>query len=154
LISQPTTDQILLDCRRELLETVLPALSDPAVVVCVQMLENVLRNTAARAAHEIAWMTEECERILDYAGDVAAALPDSDGVIAAIDAAEKARNGSLHLSDVVGAYSSAGEALSCAIETAVAAGDGGLTERGVELIRARTEREQEIKGEWSMIGRG
>lgn len=154
MISQPTTDQILLDCRRELLETVLPAVSDPAVVVCVQMLENVLRNAAVRAAHEIAWMNDESELILAYARDVAATVSDSGQVAAAVKAAEDAQSGSLHLSDVVAAYSAAGEALSCAVETAIAAKDQDLSQRGVELIRARTEREQEIKGEWSMIGRG
>ncbi len=154
MISQPTTDQILLDCRRELLETVLPAVSDPAVVVCVQMLENVLRNAATRAAHEIAWMTEESEQILAYARDVAATVPGSGPVAAAIKVAEEAQSGSLHLSDVVAAYSAAGEALSCAVETAVSSGDRDLSQRGVELIKARTDREQEIKGEWSMIGRG
>lgn len=154
MISRPTTDQILLDCRRELLETVLPAVSDPAVAVCVQMMENVLRNTAARAAHEIAWMTEESEQMLAYARDVAAGGPGDADLAAAIQAAEAARSPSLHLDDVVAAYSAAGEALSCAVEAAIAAGDGALTGRGVDLIKARTDREQEIKGEWTMIGRG
>lgn len=154
MISQPTTDQIILDCRRELLETVLPAVHDPAVVVCVQMLENVLRNAATRAAHEIAWMAEESEQILAYARDVAATVPNSSAIAAAIKAADEARSDSLHLSDVVIGYSAAGEALSCAVEAAVAAGDEVLSSRGVDLITARTEREQTIKGEWSMIGRG
>ena len=154
MISQPTTDQIILDCRRELLETVLPAVSDPAVIVCVQMLENVLRNAATRSAHEIAWMAEESDQILTYAREVAAELPGTDTIAAAIRSAEDSQSGSLHLSDVVVGYSAAGEALSCAVEAAVAAGHDVLSRRGVDLITARTEREQTIKGEWSMIGRG
>jgi hypothetical protein len=155
VISRPTTDQILLDCRRELLETVLPAVSDPAVSVCIQMLENVLRNAATRAAHEIAWMTEESEEMLAYARAVVVRLGDPAGETAgALRVADAERERSLHIDDVVRSYSAAGEALSCAVEAALAAGDEALVSRGVGLLRVRTDREQEIKGEWAMIGRG
>lgn len=157
MISLPTTDQIILDCRRELLETVLPAVSDPAVAVCIQMMENVLRNTATRAAHEIAWMRDEAEEMKRYARAVAADLAgDAMGgeVASAIEAAEAADSGSLHLADIVTAYSAAGEAFSCALEQAVAAGAAVHIESGVDMLRRRTEREQEIKGDWAMIGRG
>jgi hypothetical protein len=40
------------------------------------------------------------------------------------------------------------------VEAALAAGDEALVSRGVGLLRVRTDREQEIKGEWAMIGRG
>lgn len=157
MISLPTTEQIILDCRRELLETVLPAVTDPAVAVCIQMMENVLRNTATRAAHEIAWMKEEREEMVGYAREVADGLsPDAAGseVAAAVKAAEAAEGGSLHLADMVVAYSAAGEAFSCALEQAVAAGATDHIQRGVDILRRRTEREQEIKGDWAMIGRG
>ncbi len=158
MISLPTTDQIILDCRRELIETVLPAVSDPAVAVCIQMMENVLRNTATRAAHEIAWMREEAAEMVSYAREVAAGLSAPGGgsseLAVALKAAETADTGSLHLADMVAAYSAAGEAFSCALEQAVAAGASDHVERGVEMLRRRTEREQEIKGDWAMIGRG
>ena len=67
MLSKPTTPQILLDCRRELLETIDPAVTDPTVKVAIQMLENVLRNCAERAAHEIAWMRSESDAMVAYA---------------------------------------------------------------------------------------
>jgi hypothetical protein len=154
VISRPTTEQIILDCRRELMETVLPAVSDPAVVVCLQMLENVLRNAATRAAHEIAWMAEEAKAMTTYAHEVGtrASSPELRAVLAATDAAGDAA--SLHLDACVAAYSTAGELLSCAIEAAFAAEDDDLVEQGVRLLQERTDREQEIKGEWAMTGRG
>ena len=67
MLSRPTTEQILLDCRAELLATIEPAVADGPAKVAVQMLENVLRNCAARAAHEIAWMHEESEAMVAFA---------------------------------------------------------------------------------------
>ena len=59
MIAKPTTEQILNDCSRELMEVVLPAVADETVAVAIYMMDLVLRNAAVRAAHEIAWMTEE-----------------------------------------------------------------------------------------------
>ena len=59
MLSRPTTEQILLDCCRELMTNVLPSLTDATAQVSVIMVETVLRNTAVRAAHEVAWMREE-----------------------------------------------------------------------------------------------
>ncbi len=51
MLSRPTTEQILLDCCRELMTNVLPSLTDATAQVSVIMVETVLRNTAVRAAH-------------------------------------------------------------------------------------------------------
>ena len=59
MLTRPTTPQILEDCRRELAEVIAPAVEDPAVAISLSMLDEVLRNCAVRAAHEIAWMHEE-----------------------------------------------------------------------------------------------
>ena len=153
MITLPTTEQIILDCRRELLETVLPAVSDPAVKVTVEMMENVLRNVATRCAHEIAWMAEETEAMMAYAAEVAE-VTASDALKAAIEEAKLGRAASLDLDDVRREYSLAGEALSCAIEASFEASDDGLLRKAVELLQARNAREQQIKGDWAMIGRG
>jgi hypothetical protein len=116
------------------------------------MMENVLRNAATRAAHEVAWMTEEIDAMLDYARDVADGV-GSPATSAALVAAGDGQ-GALHLADVVRRYSAAGEAFSCALEAAIASGDQTLAKRGVDLLQLRTDREQEVKGEWAMIGRG
>jgi hypothetical protein len=153
VITLPTTEQIILDCRRELVDTVLPAGSDPAVRVSVEMMENVLRNVATRCAHEIAWMTEETEAMMAFAAEVAA-LTANEPLLEAIENADRGRRTSLELDDVSHEYSLAGEALSCAIEAAFDVDDGGLLQRAVEILQARNAREQEIKGVWAMIGRG
>jgi len=151
--TRPSTDQIILDCRRELLEVILPDVASDHVRVSVQMLENVLRNVATRAAHEIAWMHDETAALEAYARDVAAAFPGDDALASALQALDDGPRQSLHLDDVTETYSRAGEALSCALEAAVRAGHEPLSQRAVALLCARNERELEIKGEWTMVGR-
>ena len=60
--SSPTTVQILEGLRVELRQTVLPEVGAGPARVAVEMLDNVLSNLATRAAHEIAWMRDECRR--------------------------------------------------------------------------------------------
>jgi len=137
MIAKPTTEQILNDCSRELMEVVLPALTDDTVQVAVMMMDLVLRNTAKRAAHEIAWMTEEISELEAYAG-----VSSTSGA-----------DGSLHLDDVVERYRRASEAFSRAMEDAVAEGDEERTRRGAALMAHRVEREQEVMCGWSPVGR-
>jgi hypothetical protein len=137
MIAKPTTEQILNDCSRELMEVVLPAVTDETVTVAIYMMDLVLRNAAVRAAHEIAWMTDEIGELEAFAGE--SSHPEA--------------NGSLHLDDVVEHYRRASEAFSRAMEEAVAAGDAERTQRGAELMAHRVEREQEIMCGWSPVGR-
>ena len=155
MISRPTTDEILRECSRQLTDVVLPDVQSEHVRVAVQMLEHVLRNAATRSAHEIAWMGEETAAMEAYARDVVGALPDRaadiEAALAALDAAPRT---SLELADVIETSSRAGEALSCALEAAMAAGDGELSDGAAALLARRNERELEINGEWAMVGRG
>jgi hypothetical protein len=151
--TQPSTEQIILDCRRELLDVVLPDVASNHVRVSVQMLENVLRNVATRAAHEIAWMHDETELLEAYAREVAAEPPGDLALDTALDQLAAAPRDSLHLADVAETYSRASEAMSCALEAAIGAGHSPLSARAAELLRRRNDRENEIKGEWSMVGR-
>jgi hypothetical protein len=137
MIAKPTTEQILNDCSRELMEVVLPAVTDETVVVTIYMMDLVLRNAAMRAGHEIAWMTEEIGELESFAGDSA---PDGG-------------DGSLHLDDVVERYRRASEAFSRAMEQAVAAGDEERTRLGAALLAHRVDREQEVMCGWSPVGR-
>src|ERR1700759_4981763 len=100
MLSRPTTEQVLLDCCRELMTGVLPALTDETAVVRVVMVETVLRNMAVRSAHEIAWMTQEIAEIEDYAPSVHDAQADAP-LQAALDALAAAPRDSLHLDEVV-----------------------------------------------------
>jgi thioesterase domain-containing protein len=158
VLSRPTTEQILLDCCRELMEGVLPVLTDEPAQVRVVMLDTVLRNMAVRSAHEIAWMDEECAATVDYAQDVLAATPDAaaPGAIEirdALDAYAKAPADSWHLDAVVERYCRAGKAFSAALELAVEHGPAELLARGEELLEVRAGRETEVMAGWSPTGR-
>jgi len=154
MLSRPTTDQIILDCRTELLTTIGGALTDPAAKIAMQMMENVLRNCATRAAHEIAWMRDETAAMVGYAERVAASPAADAGVAAALDAYRAGRSESLHLDDVCATYSLASSCLSAAVEAAMQAGDPDLEAAGRALLDQRVATELQIMGEWSMVGRG
>jgi hypothetical protein len=152
LISKPTTEQILNDCSRELMGTVLPAIDDDTVKVAVYMLDLVLRNAAVRAAHEIAWMHEEIDELESYARAVIEAHPRADAITTAVDDLG-ALAASLHLDDVVERYRRASEAFSLAMETAVGANDEPFVERGAALLEQRVAHETEVMSGWSPVGR-
>lgn len=158
MLSRPTTEQILLDCCRELMTAVLPALTDETAQVSVIMIETVLRNAAVRAAHEVAWMREETAEIESFAQAVAGqapgtASPGADVLGAALKALADVPRDSLHLDDVVETYCRAGNALSAALETAVSGGLTGLVRRGEEILDARDAHETEVMAGWSPTGR-
>src|SRR5215471_5799577 len=153
MLSRPTTEQILLDCCRELMTNVLPSLTDATAQVSVIMVETVLRNTAVRAAHEVAWMREETADIEAYAQAVAEEVPRAEPLRAALKALASAPCDSLHLDDVVETYCRAGNALSAALETAVAGGLTALVRRGEEILDVRSGHETEVMAGWSPTGR-
>jgi len=152
MLSRPTTEQILLDCCRELMTNVLPSLTDATAQVSVIMVETVLRNTAVRAAHEVAWMRDEAADIEAYAREVAAQASGTtlETALAALAAAPR---DSLHLDDVVETYCRAGNALSAALETAVASGLAPLVQRGEEILDVRSGHETDVMAGWSPTGR-
>ncbi len=153
MLARPTTEQILLDCCRELMTGVLPALTDETAQVRVVMIETVLRNMAVRAAHEVAWMHDEIASIDSLGRDVVAAVPDAKKVTAALDALTGTPLSSLHLDNVVEAYCRAGDVLSAAAEAAVSAGTADLVARCEQLLEARCDRETEVMAGWSPTGR-
>ena len=153
MLSRPTTEQIILDCCRELTNTVLSKLTDETAQVSVIMVETVLRNTAVRAAHEVAWMREETAEIEGYAQAVAGQAPGAESLGTALKALADAPRDSLHLDDVVETYCRAGNALSAALETAVAGALTDLVRRGEEILDARGGHETEVMAGWSPTGR-
>ena len=154
MLSRPTTDQIILDCRNELLNTIDPAVESPQVKIAIQMMENVLRNCAERAAHEIAWMLEEAEGMVVFARAVAASPASTAAVVAAVAAYDSDRTGSLHLADATADYDLAGECLSAALEASMAAGDDDLHRAGRAILDDRLAHENSIMGDWGFVGRG
>ena len=151
MISSPTTDQLILDCCRELLEEVLPSVQDETAQVRLHMVETVLRAAAVRAAHEIAWMREETAEMLGFAGTVAAQLggsPDRQPI------EQEVSVDSLHLDDVAAAYRRASDAFSAAMEVARLAGDSVLAQEAIRLLDLRVGNERSVCGGWlSTAGR-
>jgi hypothetical protein len=154
MIGRPATEQIVRDVRRELLESVAPAVGDPGVQVTIQMLDSVLRNVAIRAAHEIAWMRDETGEIEAYARDVIDTVPNCSAVEEALAHLGAAPRDSLHLDDVVETYERSGEALSRAIEAVAEAGHTALWNRAAEILDGRLAREEEVMDGWVAVGRG
>lgn len=156
MISRPTTDQVLDDCARELRETLLPVVADATLRVRVEMLEQVLKACAVRAAHEIAWMAEEATAMVAFAGEVAAAYPEEHRLPALVRACEDARNSTetrLDLENQVRLYDLAGEALSAAIAVSFAVGDSLLAAKGGALVRDRSAHEAELRLGFRFPGR-
>lgn len=153
MLSRPTTEQIILDCRNELLNTIDPAVTDGPVKIAIQMMENVLRNCAERAAHEIAWMREEELAVIDFARRVAEGPASTDGLRAALGAYDDGRSESLHLDDVCATYNLASICHSEAIDAAMTSDDLGLQREARALLEQRLDHENQIKGEWAMVGR-
>ncbi len=153
MIGRPTTDQILLDCARVLIDEVLPAITDETAQVRVVMCETVLRNAAARSAHEIAWMLDEIAHIEAFGQAVAADPAAGDEIRDALDWLAGQSRDSLHLSDVAETYNRAGEVLSVGLETALSAGLTELWAHGEQLLEQRLEREIVISAGWSPAGR-
>jgi hypothetical protein len=150
VFTRPTTDQVLEGVLRELQETVLPHVEDEPARVALQMMAQLLRSAAVRAAHEIAWMHEEIAEITEAAAPLAsdAATGAALAELAATDAS------SLHLADVVERYSLAGDVLGCAVEAAYGLGDQELIDALRAVLEARSAREMQIVGQLDLVGRG
>lgn len=149
MLSKPTTDHVINGVRATLDEQVLPNLTDEPARVAVQMMQQILRGAAVRAAHEIAWMHEEIAAIR-----VVAAGAGDDAVAEAVAALDALDAASLHLEDVQARYDKAGEVLSRCVEAAYAAGDDEAVERARAVLALRSAHEMEIIGQLDLVGRG
>jgi hypothetical protein len=154
VITRPTTEQILADCAREVRETIMPAVTDGGVRITLEMLEQVLAQCALRAGHEMAWMAEEVAAIEPFVASVVAAIaPAPSATATALDALRAGRTASLELDDRCTEYHLAGEALSCAMEAALAADHRELLTGGVALLDMRRKRETELRPNFFFPGR-
>jgi len=152
MITRPTTDVLIEDCCRELMEAILPGLTDETLKLRLVMTETVLRNAAVRAAHEIAWMREETAALLAYAAQVAA-RHGSEPLRAALTDAQAGPVDSLHLADMAGRYERAGQAFAAALAAAQEAGDADLVAQARELLGERIATEKEVMASYAVVGR-
>jgi hypothetical protein len=153
MISRPTTQQLLDDCVREVRDTIRPMVDDPAVVVRLEMLEQLLAACAVRSAHEIAWMADECDDLEAFVVDVATAHPGSAPVADALAAYRAEPTGSLHLEDRIRLYDLAGRAFSEALDLAMREGPPELAARARQLVVARKDREADTRPGFFFPGR-
>lgn len=156
MIPRPTTAQLIQQCRREIMDNVLPTVTDETLAVALEQVQMVLDTCALRAESEIADMTTEISEMLEYAQRVVDAHPDAATRTAdALGRVTRHPSASLRASDVGAAHDLASEAFSCAIEDAMDAGDDALVDRGVQwMASVRHERELAYSPNWGMPGRG
>lgn len=136
MLSRPTTDQVLEAIADDLKAIVAPAVTDEQATVLLGQVDQLLRRLGRRAAHEIAWMSEE---------------------IAAIDAAlgrTPDPTDSLHLADVCARYDAASQALGDAIDEAFAANDSARVAELRALLAGRVASELQVLGQLDLVGRG
>ena len=152
MISRPTTDQLIADVCQDLVDTVLPALTDETLQVRVAMAETVLRNAAIRAAHEIAWMSDETAALIEYAKAVNARIPRVE-LTAELAAFDDSPQHSLHLADVVETYERASRAFAAALAAAQREGRAELVDAARDLLHDRVSTEKLVMATYAVVGR-
>jgi hypothetical protein len=104
--------------------------------ILLQQIDQILMSCSRRAAHEIAWIYEEADRI----------------------AAETGRNvghpDSLHLDDMVAWYDAASRVLSEEVEAAFRSGDEARIAKLKAVLDTRSAVEMQILGALELVGRG
>ena len=136
MLSQPTTDKILLAIADDLNSVVLPAVTDEPAKVLLGQIDQLLRRLSRRTASEIDWMITEIKLINDAIGR------------------ETSDISSYLLTDVASAYSEASGALGEAIDEAFSEGDTQQIAVLRQLLLDRIAKEQEILGQLDLVGRG
>ena len=136
MLSQPTTDKILLAIADDLNSVVLPSVTDEPAKVLLGQIDQLLRRLSRRTASEIDWMITEIKLINDAIGR------------------ETSDIGSYLLTDVASAYSEASGALGEAIDEAFSEGDTQQIAVLRQLLLDRIAKEQEILGQLDLVGRG
>ncbi|MEG3586136.1 MAG: hypothetical protein VX353_02445 [Actinomycetota bacterium] len=136
MLTQPTTDKILLAIADDLNAIVLPAVDDEQAKVLLGQIDQLLRRLSRRSATEIAWMVEEIHAINETLGRESKEITN------------------LLLADVAEQYSEVSGALGDAIDEAFANNDEAMIGKLKNLLTLRIEKEQEILGQLDLVGRG
>ncbi len=136
MLTQPTTDKILLAIADDLNSVVLPSVTDEPAKVLLGQIDQLLRRLSRRTGSEINWMIEEIKMINTAIGR------------------DNTEVGSYLLSDIAAAYSEASGALGDAIDQAFEEGDSEQLDTLREVLVDRIAVEQEILGQLDLVGRG
>lgn len=152
MITRPSTEQLILDCCAELTDTIVPVIDDETLRVGLVMTITVLRNTAARAAHEISWMHKEITAIAAFADRVLEVQAAPDLATARALLAD-GRGDRLDLDEVIEVYQRASRTLGCAVRTALRSGDEDLIGVARTMLHERLSVEREIMSAYDIVGR-
>ena len=136
MLTQPTTDKILLAIADDLNSVVLPSVTDEPAKVLLGQIDQLLKRLSRRTGSEINWMIEEIKKINTAIGR------------------DNTEVGSYLLSDIAAAYSEASGALGDAIDQAFEEGDSEQLDTLREVLVDRIAVEQEILGQLDLVGRG
>ena len=136
MLTQPTTDKILLAIADDLNSVVLPSVTDEPAKILLGQIDQLLRRLSRRTASEIDWMIAEIRLINDAIGRETADLS------------------SYLLADVASAYSEASGELGEAIDRAFSEDDTQQIAVLRQLLVDRIAKEQEILGQLDLVGRG
>ncbi len=136
MLTQPTTDEILLAIANDLNSVVLPSVTDEPAKILLGQIDQLLRRLSRRTASEIDWMIAEIRLINDAIGRETADLS------------------SYLLADVASAYSEASGELGEAIDRAFSEDDTQQIAVLRQLLVDRIAKEQEILGQLDLVGRG
>ena len=136
MLTQPTTDKILLAIADDLNTVVLPSVTDEPAKVLLGQIDQLLRRLSRRTGSEINWMIEEIKKINAAIGR------------------DNSETSSYLLSDIAAAYSEASGALGDAIDQAFEEGDSARIGLLREVLVDRIAKEQEILGQLDLVGRG
>jgi hypothetical protein len=136
MFSRPTTEQLLAGIAEQLRTVVAAEVQTEPTKILLQQIDQILMSCSRRAAHEIAWIYEEADRI----------------------AAETGRNvghpDSLHLDDMVAWYDAASRVLSEEVEAAFRSGDEARIAKLKAVLDTRSAVEMQILGALELVGRG
>ena len=136
MLTQPTTDKILLAIADDLNSVVLPSVTDEPAKVLLGQIDQLLRRLSRRTGSEINWMIEEIKKINTAIGR------------------DNTEVGSYLRSEIAAAYSEASGALGDAIDQAFEEGDSEQLDTLREVLVDRIAVEQEILGQLDLVGRG
>ncbi|OUV77248.1 MAG: hypothetical protein CBC90_06475 [Acidimicrobiaceae bacterium TMED130] len=136
MLTQPTTDKILLAIADDLNSVVLPSVTDEPAKVLLGQIDQLLRRLSRRTGSEINWMIKEIKKINAAIGR------------------DNTEFSSYLLTDIAAAYSEASGALGDAIDQAFKEGDSEQIDTLREVLVDRIAIEQEILGQLDLVGRG
>jgi hypothetical protein len=136
VFSRPTTEQLLAGIAEQLRTVVASEVQTEPTKILLQQIDQVLMSCSRRAAHEIAWIYEEADRIAAETGRTVG-HPDS-----------------LHLDDMVEWYNAASAVLSEELEAAFRTHDESRIAKLKAVLDARSAVEMQILGALDLVGRG